>query len=165
MPPAHAASKSIVTNVPMSAFFATITDYTAYPQILDDIQSATIVSREGNVVTVAFTLKVLFRTFDYTLRMVEAPPDGLTWTLVSSGTLSQNDGSWRLEAAGPSQTKVTYWNELAPRSWLPKSFINALVRISLPRMLRKWTAYAEERWQRDNPAGAHAAETAGRPSE
>jgi len=141
------AEKSTVAKVPIEAFFATITDYLAYPQILDDIQTSSIVSREGHVVTVAFTLKVLFRTFDYTLRMVEEPPaDGvarLTWSLVSSSTLKQNDGGWRLEALSPTETKVTYWNELGARSWLPKAFINALARIVLPKMLRRWAQYAE----------------------
>ncbi|MCC6620002.1 MAG: SRPBCC family protein [Deltaproteobacteria bacterium] len=147
MTDAHAAEKSTVAKVPIEVFFATITDYLAYPEILDDIQTASVVSREGHVTTVAFTLKVLFRTFDYTLRMVEEPPTGgmakLTWSLVSSGTLAQNDGGWRLEALSPTETKVTYWNELAARSWLPKTFINGLARIVLPKMLKRWAHYAE----------------------
>ena len=137
--------KTVIVHVPIEAFFATITDYLAYPRILDDIKGASIVSREGNVVVVAFHLRVLLKSFDYTLRMVEEAPHALTWTLVSSNTLAQNDGGWRLEATSPSETRVTYWNEVASKSFLPKAFVNGLARIALPSMLRKWAHYAEQR--------------------
>jgi len=137
--------RSMVAQVPLEVFFATITDYTAYPRILEDIKTAEVVTREGNVVVVAYTLKVLLKAFDYTLRMVEERPNALSWSLVSSSSLKQNDGGWRLEALAPKLTRVTYWNELAARSFLPKSFINGLARIALPSMLRRWAAYAAER--------------------
>lgn len=137
--------KTITVPVPIEAFYATITDYFAYPRIIDDIKSAEIVERNGNVVVVAFQLKVLLKGFDYTLRMVEEGPTKLTWSLVSSSTLKQNDGGWTLEALSPTETRVTYWNVLAAKSFLPKSFINALARIALPAMLKRWTTYAERR--------------------
>lgn len=147
--------KSILVPVPIDAFWATITDYRAYPQILDDIKSAEIIERAPGVAVVAFQLRVLLKGFDYTLRMVEHPPAALTpgtparatltWTLVHSKTLKQNNGGWELEAASPTETRVTYWNELAARAFLPKSFINALARIALPSMMKRWSAYAEAR--------------------
>ncbi len=146
--------KTVIVNVPIDAFWATITDYLAYPRILEDVKTAEIVSREGHVTTVAFTIKVLLKGFDYTLRMVEElpaegkPTANLTWTMVSSSALSQNDGGWRLEAAGPNATRVTYWNEVASKGFLPKTFINTLVRIALPSMLKRWSDYAEARAKR-----------------
>jgi len=137
--------KTIIAPVPIEAFWATITDYVAYPQIIDDIKGAEIRERTGNVVVVAFQLRVLLKGFDYTLRMVEEGPNKLTWSLVSSSTLKQNDGGWTLEAVSPTETRVTYWNVLAAKSFLPKSFINGLARIALPSMLKRWTAYAERR--------------------
>lgn len=137
--------KTIIAPVPIEAFWATITDYLAYPKILDDIKGATIVERTNNVVIVAFQLRVLLKGFDYTLRMVEEAPNALTWSLVSSSTLKQNDGGWRLEAISPTETKVTYWNECAAKAFLPKSFVNGLARIALPSMLKRWTSYAEKR--------------------
>ena len=133
-------------------------DYRAYPQILDDIKSAEILERAPGVAVVAFQLRVLLKGFDYTLRMVEHPPAipagaapdaparaTLSWTLVHSKTLKQNNGGWELEAASPTETRVTYWNELAARAFLPKSFINALARIALPSMMKRWSSYAEAR--------------------
>jgi len=137
--------KTIVAPVPIDAFFATITDYLAYPRVLDDIKSAEIVSRGERVAVVSFHLRVLLKSFDYTLRLVEEPPHALTWTLVSSNSLSQNDGGWRLEAISPTQTRVTYWNEVASKSFLPKAFVNGLARIALPSMLKKWAHHAELR--------------------
>jgi hypothetical protein len=40
---------------------------------------------------------------------------------------------------------VTYWNEVASKGFLPKTFINTLVRIALPSMLKRWSDYAEAR--------------------
>ncbi len=137
--------KTIVVPVPIEAFWATITDYLAYPRILDDIKSATIVERDANATVVAFELRVLLKSFDYTLRLVEQAPTTLTWSLVTSKTLAQNDGGWTLEAISPTETRVTYWNVLAAKSFLPKSFINALARIALPSMLKRWSRYAQER--------------------
>ncbi len=137
--------KTIIAPVPIEAFWATITDYLAYPKILDDIKGATIVERTNNVVVVAFQLRVLLKGFDYTLRMVEEAPHELTWSLVSSSTLKQNDGGWRLEAISPNETRVTYWNECAAKAFLPKSFVNGLARIALPSMLKRWTSYADAR--------------------
>ena len=137
--------KTILVGVPLSVFWATITDYLAYPSILDDVTSAEIRERSGADVTVAFTIRVLLKGFDYTLRMREEAPHTLSWTLVSSATLAQNDGGWRLEAVSPTETRVTYWNEVAARAWIPKTFINALIRIALPSMLRRWQTHAEQR--------------------
>lgn len=139
----HAAEKSIISPVPIDEFYATVVDYPAYPHITDEVKSAEILSREGNVVIVRFTAKIMLRSFDYTLRMVEEPPTRMTWTLISSNTLTENKGGWALEAISPQETKVTYWNELAARTWIPNSFINALVRVVLPRVMRRWSSYAE----------------------
>lgn len=143
--------KTVLVQVPLMDFWQTITDYLAYPKILDDVKTATLVERTEREAVVAFTIKVLLKGFDYTLRMREEPPgpDGasaaLTWTMVSSSTLAQNDGGWRLEKVDASTTRVTYWNELASKGFLPKSFINGLVRIALPSMLKRWTSFAEAR--------------------
>ncbi len=140
----HAARKTIVANVPIADFYATVVDYLAYPQITDEVKSARIVSREGNVVIVTFTAKVLMKTFDYTVRMVEDRANfGMSWTLVSSSSLTVNRGSWALEAVSDTQTRVSYENELGAKLWIPNSFITSLSSVVLPKMLRRWTEYAE----------------------
>jgi len=151
----HAARKSIVANVPIADFYATVVDYLAYPQITDEVKSARIVSREGNVAIVTFTAKVLLKGFDYTVRMVEDPINyGMAWTIVSSSTLSQNRGSWQLEALSETQTRVTYENELGAKLWIPNSFINTLSAVVLPKVLRRWSEYAERQTRRAGEAVA-----------
>ncbi len=140
----HAARKTIVANVPIADFYATVVDYLAYPQITDEVKSARIVSREGNVVLVTFTAKVLLKSFDYTVRMVEDPANyTMSWTLVSSSTLTENRGSWKLEAMSDTQTRVTYENALGAKLWIPSSFINSLSSVVLPKVLRRWSEYTE----------------------
>jgi len=140
----HAARKTIVAPVPIADFYASVVDYLAYPQITDEVKSARIVSREGNVAIVTFTAKVLLKGFDYTVRMVEDPKNfGMSWTLVTSSTLSENRGQWILEAVSDDETRVTYENELGAKLWIPNSFINSLSSVVLPKMMRRWSDYTE----------------------
>lgn len=151
-----AATKTIIVPVPMSDFYRTVTDYLAYPDITDEVKSARIISREGPVSIVEFTAKVMFRSFDYRLRMVEEAPNKMAWTFISSNTLTQNRGSWVLEALSPNETRVTYSNELGAKAWIPDSFINALAGVVLPRVLKKWAVYAQSLQTRTAPVGAVA---------
>lgn len=149
-----AATKTFIVPVPADIFFRTVTDYLAYPEIAEEVKSARIISREGSVSIVEFTAKIMFRSFDYKLRMVEDAPHKMSWTFLSSNTLTQNRGSWTMEALGPSSTRVTYENELGAKSWIPDSFINALATVVLPRALKKWSAYAQSLHERTAPSGA-----------
>lgn len=140
----HAARKSIVAPVPVADFYATVVDYLAYPQITDEVKSARILSREGDVSIVAFSARVMMKSFDYTLRMVEEPGHhGMTWSLVSSSTLTENRGRWTLEALSPRETRVSYENALGAKLWIPNSFITALSGVVLPKVLRRWSEYAQ----------------------
>jgi len=149
-----AATKTIIVPVPINAFFRTVTDYLAYPEIADEVRSARIISRDGPVSIVEFTARVLFRTFDYKLRMVEEAPHRMSWTFISSNTLTQNRGSWTLEALGPCETRVVYQNELGAKAWIPDSFINTMASVVLPRALKKWSLYAQALELREAPLGA-----------
>ncbi len=139
----HSARKSIVAQVPIADFYATVVDYLAYPQITDEVKSARIESRQGNIVIVTFTAKVLMKGFDYTVRMQEDPANyGMSWTFVSSNTLTENRGSWQLEALSETETRVTYENALGAKLWIPNSFITTLSGVVLPKVLRRWSDYA-----------------------
>ena len=145
----HAAQKTIVAHVPIADFYATIVDYHAYPQITDEVKSVRTVSRDGDVAVVAYTARIMLKSFEYTLRMDERPDEHrMSWTLVSSSTLTINRGSWRLEALSADRTRVHYENELGARIWVPNSFITALSGVVLPKMLRRWAEYAEAQVRR-----------------
>jgi len=92
---------------------------------------------------VTFTAKVLMKTFDYTVRMQEdCANHSMSWTFVSSSTLTENRGSWVLEALSPTETRITYENALGAKLWIPNSFITTLSSVVLPKVLRRWSDYA-----------------------
>ncbi len=137
------AEKTIDVNVPLAFFYDIICDFEAYPTFSKDVETAVIEERDGDNVTALFTVKVLRRRFDYRLAFVLASDTEVSWTLVDSSTLAQNDGGWRLEAIDAQTTRVTYWNELAAKLFLPKTFINGVVKLALPNMLKQWRRHAE----------------------
>lgn len=145
-PSEQSASRSTTIAVPVEFFWGLITDYERYPEMLDEIRSARVLSRQGNETVVAFTARVMLKSFNYTVRLVEERPHRLSWTLVDSDTLSYNTGGWVLEALGPDATRAHYSAELRAKIWLPKTFLNAVTNLSLPTMLRHWSRYAEARY-------------------
>ncbi len=137
-----AAEQSIVIDVARDAFMAVIADYERYPEFLRDMKETRIVQRDSNVVDVAFTLH-LVRRIDYTLRLVEDPPNGLSWTQVD-GAFKRNDGGWTLESLDDGRTRATYRIEVAVGVFVPGSIVNRLVGQTLPDTLRAFKDRAEE---------------------
>jgi coenzyme Q-binding protein COQ10 len=142
----QSGTRTTTIAVPVEFFWGLITDYERYPEMLDEMKSVRVLSRTDNEVVVAFTVKVMLKSFSYTLKLVEERPNRLTWSLVDSDTLSVSNGGWVLEALGPTTTRAHYRAELRAKIWLPKAFLNALTNLSLPSMLRHWSRYAEARY-------------------
>jgi coenzyme Q-binding protein COQ10 len=142
----QSGTRTTTIAVPVEFFWGLITDYERYPEMLDEMKHVRVLSRTDREVVVAFTVKVLLKSFNYTLKLVEERPNRLTWSLVESDTLSVSNGGWELEALGPTTTRANYRAELRAKMWLPKAFLNALTNLSLPSMLRHWSRYAEARY-------------------
>ena len=136
-----AAEQSIVIDVPRDAFMAVIADYARYPEFLRDMKETTIVRREAHVADVAFTLHLVKR-IEYTLRLVEDPPHGLTWTQVD-GAFKRNEGGWILEDLDGARTHATYRIDVAVGVFVPGSIVNRLVGQTLPDTLRAFKLRAE----------------------
>jgi coenzyme Q-binding protein COQ10 len=136
-----AAEQSIVIDVPRDAFLAVITDYERYPEFLPDMKATRIVGRDGHAVDVVFTLHLVKR-IEYTLRLVEDPPNGLSWTQVS-GDFQRNDGGWTLQDLDGTRTHATYRIDVAVGVLVPGSIVNRLVGQTLPDTLRAFKRRAE----------------------
>lgn len=136
-----AAEQSIVIDVPREAFHAVIRDYAAYPEFLHDMKGAEIVRRDGHETDVRFTLHLVKR-IEYTLRLTETPPEGLSWTLVD-GAFKRNDGGWTLEDLGDGRTRATYRVDVGVGVFVPGSIVNKLVGQTLPDTLRAFKERAE----------------------
>jgi len=154
---AQAGSKSTLAHVPIEHFWKIITDYEGYPSVVDDVRAARIDSREGNTTVATFTAKVLLKSFDYTIALVEEGPRRLNWSLVHSDSFHSNNGGWMLEAVGPELTQVTYWMEIKSTLKIPKTFVSAAARLALPSVLKRWCAYAENTYAAQRGVGASAA--------
>ena len=135
------AQKSIRINVTPEVFFGVITDYEAYPDILPDMESAEILSREEGVTIARFTLNLIKRV-TYTLRLVEVPNEGLSWSLVE-GPFKVNSGSWRLESLDEACTLAHYSVEVKVGVFVPASITNRMVGKTLPALLEAFKSRAE----------------------
>ena len=135
------AQKSIRVAVDPETFFQVITDYEAYPDILPDMEFAEIISREDGVTTARFTINLIKRV-SYTLRLVERPYEGLSWSLVE-GPFKLNSGSWKLEALDDGRTLAHYTVEVKVGVFVPSSITNRLVGKPLPALLEAFKRRAE----------------------
>jgi|GEM_PF-1403223 len=145
----QAGSKTAIANVPIDFFWSIISDYERYPKIAEDVRAARIVERVGNATIATFTARVMLKSFDYTIKLVEEKPRKLTWSLVKSASFTANDGGWELESIGPEQTRVHYWMAIKSTLWVPKTFVTAAANLALPSLLKRWIVFAEAEWQKE----------------
>lgn len=139
------ASRTVEMNVPMDALFKTIVDYESYPSFLDDIQSAKVIERSGDEVVVEYGLKVAFKSISYVLRMKQAAPDKVTWSLERSSVMKVSDGSWALEDLGDGRTRATYSVDVQPKGFVPGPVVKALTGRTLPATLQAFEDEARKR--------------------
>ena len=137
----NSASQEIVVDVPPSLFFDVIADYENYPEVLPEMESARIVSRDEAEVQAEFTFNLIKRV-SYTLAMVESPPHRLDWRLVE-GPLSRNTGSWQLSPLPDGRTLAQYSIDIGLGMFVPKSVINRFVIKTMPRLLNHFKSRAE----------------------
>lgn len=134
--------ESIVIQAPIERVFSVITDYEAYPEFLPDMQAVHVLMRHDDVVVARFELELMMR-FDYTVRLQEEPPHGVTWSLQEAKALLRNDGGWRLEAAEGGATRAVYWVDVELRGLIPKSVRERLLGRTLPQTLERFKKRAE----------------------
>jgi coenzyme Q-binding protein COQ10 len=136
-----AAEQSIVIDVPRDAFMAVIADYERYPEFLRDMKETRVVQREEGIVDVAFTLHLVKR-IEYTLRLIEDAPNGLSWTQVD-GDFKRNEGGWTLQDLDGERTRATYRIDVLVGVFVPGSIVNRLVGQTLPDTLHAFKVRAE----------------------
>ena len=132
---------SVEIDVPVEDFYAVITDFESYPSFLNDVDSARLLSRRGEVYDVEFTVHII-RRLDYVLRLVGEPNSNLTWSFLSGQMFKKNDGSWTLEDLG-GRTRATYTVDVELNRFVPKAIGARLVQFRLPSMLQEWKQRAE----------------------
>jgi uncharacterized membrane protein len=137
------AEQQVVIDAPVEKVFGIITDYERYPEFLPDMKEVAVLDRHDGVARVRFELELIMRV-SYTLRLVESPPLGLSWTLEDAKMMVENVGGWTLVREG-ERTRATYALEVKLRGLIPKSVSTRLLGTTLPQTLDRFKARAEGR--------------------
>lgn len=106
---ADQASDSIVIGADAASVMQVIADFETYPQWVDMVKQAKIVSRdaEGRATEVQFVLDAGIIKDEYILEYDWSQPNTVSWHLVQSKTMKTQDGVYRLAESGGTTT-VTY---------------------------------------------------------
>ena len=136
------AEHQVVIHAPIERVFGVITDYERYPQFLPELKSVILNSREDGVALVSFEVELIVRVH-YTLRLIEDPPDRITWSLAEAQMIAQNNGRWALERVSESSTRASYGLDVKLAGMIPKSVSTRLMGTNLPQMLDRFKARAE----------------------
>ena len=137
------ASRIIVINTTPEKLFQVITDYEKYPQFLKEVNNIEILSTNGNTARVRYTVS-LIKKVHYVLELTSTPNHSVKWSLVESGFMKVNNGSWSLKDLGNGSTEATYSVEVVPKGlFVPKKIISMLTDSSFPATLGAFKARAE----------------------
>ncbi len=113
--------------------FQIITDYSKYPEFLQEVKSCKVVKTEGSKKLVEYKVS-LIKSFSYQLWMTEEKPSHVTWDLASGDIFKSMKGAWILkDEAG--KCRATYEVEATFGMLVPGPIANALVSVNLPNMI------------------------------
>ena len=137
------ASRKIVINTSPEKLFQVITDYEKYPQFLKEVSNIEILSTTGNTVRARYTVNFI-KKVQYILELTAQTNQSVEWSLVESGMMKVNNGSWHLRDLGNGSTEATYSVEVVPKGlFVPKKIVSMLTDGSLPATLKAFKARAE----------------------
>jgi ribosome-associated toxin RatA of RatAB toxin-antitoxin module len=132
------ASSATVAAAP-AAVWRILTDYNHMADYVPDLDSARVLSRDGDKVVVEQVGAARFLFFSHAIRLVvqvhEQAPDRLDVSLVE-GDMKVYHSSWELHpVAGAAGTRVTYNATLAPNFYVPGMVGKSLVRKDIANMM------------------------------
>jgi ribosome-associated toxin RatA of RatAB toxin-antitoxin module len=136
------AERKIEIGASREKLFQIIVDYERYPEFLSHMESAKVLSNNGNETTVEFTLN-LIKKIRYTLRLKEDKNFGLSWNLLKGEFMKVNSGGWKLKSLAKNKTEATYFIELGFGLLVPKKISQMLADVQLPQTLEAFKARAE----------------------
>ena len=133
--------QEVQISVSPEDFFGVITDYESYPEFLDEMEDAKVLSRSGNTSEVQFTVQLIKRV-TYTLVLIENRPESVTWSL-KEGPFKVSNGSWYLERLSDGSTRAQYEVEVKVAAFVPKSVSSRIVGKTVPALLAAFKGRAE----------------------
>jgi coenzyme Q-binding protein COQ10 len=131
-----AAQTSDLFQCTPEQFFKIISDYSSYPEFLQEVKECKVLKTEANRKLVEYTVSVM-KTFKYSLWMTEAAPTSLTWEFASGDLFKTSTGSWKLSEEG-GKTRAAYAVDATFNLFVPGPIAKALVSVNLPNMVSSY---------------------------
>lgn len=139
------AKHTTIMDVSLDALWDVITDYEAYPEFVEGLESLEITKKEGKSTYANYVVSMFGKKVRYTLKHTESPKKGLKWTMTEGEFFKSNDGSWELEAEGDDQVKATYTVDVGFPLLVPKAIVNTLTGTQLPTMMKAFEEQAKSK--------------------
>lgn len=131
------ASREEVYDVPAEKFYAALTDYESYPEILGEVDKIDVLDKSETSARIQYTINIV-KSFSYILKMTQKRPEHVSWTLESGSLFKVNSGSWKITPQGANSCKVSYQLDVDLKVFAPKAITNKLVAVNLPRMMQSF---------------------------
>lgn len=141
------AESTEVFNCSLEQFWEVITDYSNYPNFLQEVKKCEVLEQKDSKKLVEYSVH-LIKTFKYRLWMDESEKySKLSWELDSGDLFKVSKGSWDLvDEAG--KTRATYRVEAKFKVFVPGPVSKALVSVNMPNMMSSYRKRVSELYGR-----------------
>lgn len=123
-----------------------ILDFESYPEFLPEVAKVVVSERTESSAIVTFHIAIAFMGFDvkteYTVRYAIEPRE-IRWSLVSSPSVTKNEGAWKLEETDDGETVAGYEAEVETSLGVPPDVQKLFVEESLPKLMERFRDRAE----------------------
>src|SRR5256885_16713569 len=90
--------KSVVIRASPEKVFAVISDYEKYPEFLPEVKQVKVVSGQGDIKDVTYTVDIKAKVISYTLRHTARPPHEVAWTMVRGEMIRSEERTSELQS-------------------------------------------------------------------
>ena len=140
-------TKQVLIEAPLERFYDLVVDYERYPEFVPGIKACRV-RNGGPEKHVEYELDLGVKRLRYVLRMEEARPRRVAWSLVSGDLMKVSNGSWELaDEHGRTRAHYSVEIQIARPPLVPQALIDRvsdeLTKVQLPRTLDAFKARAE----------------------
>lgn len=122
-------------DVSAERLYQLVTQYEAYPEFVDGVQSTTVERKAPGRARAHFEVRMI-KEVDYTLDLTEVPERfEVSWVLAESDFFRKNTGGWKIEPTGRDSCRATYALDVEFSFPVPGLILKRLVQGQLPAMM------------------------------
>jgi ribosome-associated toxin RatA of RatAB toxin-antitoxin module len=140
------STTSFETFVSPDELRAIIVAVDKYPEFLPEVKRVELKEKSESALLATFYVEVKFSGIEvkteYTVRYTLAPRE-ISWVLVSSPTLTKNEGRWQLEETADGETKAQYEAEIVTSLQIPPDLQKLFADQEMPKMMQRFRDRAE----------------------